>query len=705
MKAAEQTPTSVSQIQRKSASSFFVPSTEQEQPFFAGKEASGNNGFFKSAQLSKGLKPLESSRPTIQAKLTVGAPNDTYEQEADTMADKVVQRLSNSETVQRSTPPISMAKPEGAKLQMKCMDCEEEDRKHLQRKENGAIDASPSIESRLSATKGGGSPLQNNTRSDMESSFGADFSGVRVHTGGEAVQMSKDLNAHAFTHGSDVYFNSGKYNPSNTEGSRLLAHELTHTVQQGSGIKNSIQKEDIPGLPVNENPLVLPTSRIEMPWVGNGAGVNSSELGYLRNPTQFWREFQTQFGQELSEANRALIAAGRSPVVDAQWLEFNPQHNGYLESILEHHHVGQGSNAVALPEELHDAYTVFHPQRRVIGTAERGIRPRFLNPDGSLKLPDMPTRVQMEAEVARHTRAGRIVGRGVTPQTAPELPAIAPASELSLAQEVSLGTVPPTTSSISIIPPEISVGAIPPEVNVGAIPPSTSSISTVAPETEAGLAQIAQTSTNLSRLSTVLRGGARVGGGGLGLLGAVLSAQSLSRNIESGNFKDVPVDAAGFVSGGLATGAAITGSALLGEGALVTGAFGAGYSFGNHINETTGIQDTANSAGQTIQSLTGSETAGAITAALTAIETSPYYAGNAIGNAINDNSHIGAASQSAGEAIQSLTGSETLGATAAAATAVLTAPVFAAEALGRGAVNVGSAIGSGVSSAWDWLTD
>jgi hypothetical protein len=80
----------------------------------------------------------------------------------------------------------------------------------------------------------------------MESAFGADFSGVRVHTGSEAVQMSQDLNAHAFTHGSDVYFNSGKYSPSTTEGGRLLAHELTHTVQQGGGISKNIQKFDSP---------------------------------------------------------------------------------------------------------------------------------------------------------------------------------------------------------------------------------------------------------------------------------------------------------------------------------------------------------------------------------------------------------------------------------------------------------------------------
>ncbi|MBD2753189.1 DUF4157 domain-containing protein [Spirosoma sp. BT704] len=71
----------------------------------------------------------------------------------------------------------------------------------------------------------------------MESAMGADFSGVRVHTGSEASQLSQDLNAYAFTHGNDIYFNEGQYNPSTSEGQRLLAHELTHTVQQGASVK------------------------------------------------------------------------------------------------------------------------------------------------------------------------------------------------------------------------------------------------------------------------------------------------------------------------------------------------------------------------------------------------------------------------------------------------------------------------------------
>ena len=77
----------------------------------------------------------------------------------------------------------------------------------------------------------------------MQSSFGFDFSHVNIHTDTGAVQMSKELHAQAFTQGSDIYFNSGKYDPQTTTGKQLLAHELTHVVQQQETInKKSIQR-------------------------------------------------------------------------------------------------------------------------------------------------------------------------------------------------------------------------------------------------------------------------------------------------------------------------------------------------------------------------------------------------------------------------------------------------------------------------------
>ena len=73
-----------------------------------------------------------------------------------------------------------------------------------------------------------------NTLAEMESNFGTDFSNVRIHTDSEAQHMSQEVGAQAFTHGSDIYFNEGKYNPDSKEGKHLLAHELTHTIQQNA---------------------------------------------------------------------------------------------------------------------------------------------------------------------------------------------------------------------------------------------------------------------------------------------------------------------------------------------------------------------------------------------------------------------------------------------------------------------------------------
>jgi hypothetical protein len=216
-----------------------TPSTKATTPFF--KPEPTFKPLATEPQVQRNVMPLSpvasNPRLPIQAKLTVGQPNDKYEQEADAMADKVVQRWAMPDVARPSgrdaqeTATITPFNINAA--QRACAACAKEDKDHIQRKESGEMTASPSVESRLSATKGGGNPLPESTRTHMESSIGADFSNVRIHTSGEAVQLSQDLSAHAFTHGSDVYFNSGKFAPDTDSGRHLLAHELTHTVQQG----------------------------------------------------------------------------------------------------------------------------------------------------------------------------------------------------------------------------------------------------------------------------------------------------------------------------------------------------------------------------------------------------------------------------------------------------------------------------------------
>lgn len=260
----------------------------------------------------------------VQAKLSVGKPGDKYEQEADSIADRVIRRPESrpngplffetptpppffgtkprpreksespdvqnkeineaNETVQEKplkesissihTPQKSIQKSQDEEqVQTKCSACEAlneesqvqrqeigteseqdkpiqrkcdkcEEKESVQRKENGAETGSD-IESTLKSSKGSGAPMAAETTSEMSSAFGADMSGVRIHTDSNAVQMNKELGARAFTNGNDVYFNQGEYNPGSTDGKHLLAHELTHTIQQGNN-KSAVQKQEDP---------------------------------------------------------------------------------------------------------------------------------------------------------------------------------------------------------------------------------------------------------------------------------------------------------------------------------------------------------------------------------------------------------------------------------------------------------------------------
>ncbi|WP_373518861.1 DUF4157 domain-containing protein [Pricia sp.] len=333
---------------------------KENKPFFA---KNNQDGFFS---ISNDATQSFFSSPVIQTKLTIGQPNDKYEQEADAMADKVVQRLATPEVltkkenavqtkplatmitplvqtkcaafdkeeklqkkeeenlVQKSPleihrksifesnaePPdddsLSFGEGHGETIQRKCAECaepeklqekpifesdkkrvvqkspikiqrqteeepldeenaiqeskeeiqrqtdtetdevssdeEEIQRKctscskedHLQRDPgvSETVDTSNSIETSLRSSKGGGYSIPNAYREQIEQFFGADFSGVRLHTDSSAVQMNKNLNAQAFTHGSDIYFNRGKYDTESQTGQKLLAHELTHVIQQ-----------------------------------------------------------------------------------------------------------------------------------------------------------------------------------------------------------------------------------------------------------------------------------------------------------------------------------------------------------------------------------------------------------------------------------------------------------------------------------------
>jgi hypothetical protein len=171
---------------------------------------------------------VASFAPTIQRKATIGSPGDPLEREADAVADRVIGPASTGATVPA--------------LQRKCAACEEEDKRQIHPKRTTA--AGPAMDSGAAtqATARGGVPLSNAMRSYFEPRFGHDFSQVRVHTDGEAANAARAIQAHAYTLGRDIVFASGAYAPGTIAGRRLLAHELTHVVQQG-GRAEGVQRK------------------------------------------------------------------------------------------------------------------------------------------------------------------------------------------------------------------------------------------------------------------------------------------------------------------------------------------------------------------------------------------------------------------------------------------------------------------------------
>ena len=185
-------------------------------------------------------KKEKGAASTIQTKLTVGKPNDRYEREADQVADQVVKQTTGTGDKVQNQAKVALQ----TSLDPQVQRMNEEEEVQAKSNNNSQPVASAAVTAGIRSSEGSGSPLPGRVQTDMESGIGADFSKVRIHTDTRAQQMSADLNAQAFTVGNNVYFNKGKYNPESQSGKHLLAHELTHTVQQGAALQKQIQKQD-----------------------------------------------------------------------------------------------------------------------------------------------------------------------------------------------------------------------------------------------------------------------------------------------------------------------------------------------------------------------------------------------------------------------------------------------------------------------------
>jgi hypothetical protein len=228
----------------------------------------------------------------IQAMLTVSQPGDQYEQEADRVAEQVM-RMPD-----QATPAV--VRPEGppqiSRLQRKCEQCEEEqiqrqpmdeemeeeqiqrqpmdekmeeeEEAPLQTKEAAGQtpQVTPAVQAHVEGLRDGGEPLPGTVRAFFEPRFGHDFSRVRVHTDQPAERSARAVNAQAYTTGSHIVFGAGYYSTETLDGRRLLAHELTHVVQQGASPMSTATMQRAPISTGDESDVVA-----EREYGGSGA--------------------------------------------------------------------------------------------------------------------------------------------------------------------------------------------------------------------------------------------------------------------------------------------------------------------------------------------------------------------------------------------------------------------------------------------------
>jgi hypothetical protein len=161
----------------------------------------------------------------VQAKLKVGEPDDRYEREADAVAERVVQQLklpqqllANANGGVGDTPDVQ-TNPDVSSVAPA----------------TGGVGVSAEIEAAINQAKGGGQPLEPGLQRLLSQAIGNDFSLVRIHTDAKANQLNRSIGARAFTTGRDIFFKQGLYRPHSPNGQKLIAHEMTHVMQQQTG--------------------------------------------------------------------------------------------------------------------------------------------------------------------------------------------------------------------------------------------------------------------------------------------------------------------------------------------------------------------------------------------------------------------------------------------------------------------------------------
>ena len=341
---------------------FASPESTTKSTSIARKQADTNVAFFRKAD-DPGFFTEKSTGTffgsAVQTKLNISQPDDPYEKEADQVAERVMRMPETAshieggdtgeEKVQLKEEGDEEIQPKLQIPQISSVQCKEDEenlqakfynslqrrdyegnnefndnfnevsgeqysinRKSIslfqsnviQRSGRGPPQTTSSFEHTLNSSNGGGSAMSPETRSFMGSRFNANFDDVRIHTGSTAEMLSSNIHAQAFTHGNNIYFNSGKYSPHTAEGGLLLAHELTHTVQQGAVKTNqtphTVSRKEIIQRSADTNSTVPQLNTALAKAKGEEGKVNANKEGpdgYREGWERLLEYLKTTFGE------------------------------------------------------------------------------------------------------------------------------------------------------------------------------------------------------------------------------------------------------------------------------------------------------------------------------------------------------------------------------------------------------------------------
>ncbi|MEH2354725.1 eCIS core domain-containing protein [Nostoc sp.] len=297
-----------------------------------------------SKPLGHDISRISLRRP--QTKLTVNQPGDIYEQEADSVAKLVMQRMS--EPVSRQSIQREALPEEEDQLQMKSL--AGSITPLVQRQGGGRTAATSELETSIQQARGNGQPLADDIKHPMEQAFGADFGGVRVHTDTQSNRLNESIQARAFTTGQDVFFRQGEYSPGSDAGKELLAHELTHVVQQNG---SAVQPKSLHVAP-KENKL---QTKVPTTSVGHGLAIQLREN--FQKPTDennhknleaVESKTDTENGEQQNQAKTEKHQATPTPPDDGGNGATDPPPTKKVGAVVTQKQIEAGGNQAKEPE-------------------------------------------------------------------------------------------------------------------------------------------------------------------------------------------------------------------------------------------------------------------------------------------------------------------------------------------------------------------